>query len=52
MGSEPGSERIRLTEAESRARRRRSIAIGISLFVLVVLFYVMTFFRMGVGSHG
>ncbi len=49
MASEPHQDGIQLTEAEQKARRRRSIAIGLVLAVLVVLFYVVSLFRIGGG---
>lgn len=36
-----------LTEEQLRRRKARSIAIGVTLFVLVVLFYLVTVFKMG-----
>ena len=36
--------------AEQRARRRRSLAIGLTLAVLVVLFYIVSLFRIGGGA--
>lgn len=36
-----------LSEEQRRRRRHRNIAIGIALFVLVVLFYMLTVFRLG-----
>ncbi|WP_185985223.1 hypothetical protein [Aureimonas mangrovi] len=40
-------EPIRLTEAERKAQRRRSVAIALVLAALIVIFYVVTIFRMG-----
>ena len=34
-----------LTPEQARRRRRRSIAIGLLLAVLVVLFYIISFYR-------
>tara|TARA_R110002020_G_scaffold27319_31_gene88142 strand:+ start:1416 stop:1586 length:171 start_codon:yes stop_codon:yes gene_type:complete len=42
-------EGIQLTEAQKRRRRSRSIAIAVGLGVLVMLFYLITIFRMGSG---
>ncbi len=36
-----------LTEEQQRRRRARNVAIGVALFVLVVLFYLLTVFKMG-----
>lgn len=36
-----------LTEEQKRRRRARNVAIGVALFVLVVLFYLLTVFKMG-----
>lgn len=46
-----GEERngIVLTEQQKRSRRARSIAIAVALFGLVVLFYLVTIFKMGGG---
>ncbi|WP_018700425.1 hypothetical protein [Amorphus coralli] len=38
---------IRLTDRQKRNRRARSLAIAALLAVLVVLFYVITIFKMG-----
>ncbi|MEW5420410.1 hypothetical protein [Amorphus sp. 3PC139-8] len=48
MGDEP-DDGIRLTEAQKKRRRSRSIAIAVVLVFLVVLFYVITIFKMGSG---
>ncbi|WP_182084673.1 protoheme IX farnesyltransferase [Aureimonas sp. ME7] len=45
MVFDPQQETVRLNEAEARARRKRSLAIGAVLVVLVVLFYVVTLFK-------
>ncbi len=47
MSSEPGSNGIRLSDAERRAQRRRSVAIAVVLVALVVIFYVVTLIKMG-----
>ena len=39
----------RLTEAEARRRRARSIAIAAVLGGMVLLFYVVTMFKLGPG---
>lgn len=49
MSPEPRDELVQLNPAEQRARRRRSVAIGVVLAVLVVLFYVVSLFRIGGG---
>ncbi len=38
-----------LTAAEARSRRARNIAIGLAVGFLVVLFYVVTVVKLGVG---
>lgn len=38
---------IKLTEAQQKRRRQRNIAIAAVLVGLVVLFYVVTVFKMG-----
>lgn len=43
----PETSGITLTEAQARSRRRRSIALGVVIGGLVVLFYLITVFRMG-----
>lgn len=40
-------DRIELTEKQKKARRNRSVAIGVVLFLLVVLFYWATVFKLG-----
>lgn len=47
--SDDKEDGIRLTEEQKRRRRSRSIAIALVLAFLVVLFYVITIFKMGVG---
>lgn len=44
---------LALTEEQQRRRRARNVAIAVTLAVLVVLFYVVTVFKMGgdVGSR-
>lgn len=39
----------RLTPEETKRRRKRSIAIGLTLAALVLLFYVVTIAKLGVG---
>lgn len=39
--------RTALTEEQKRRRRGRNVAIGLALFGLVVLFYLITIFKMG-----
>lgn len=36
-----------LTEEQVRRRRQRNIAVALSLFALIVLFYVITIFKLG-----
>ncbi len=43
----PEKAGIVMTEAQSRSRRRRSIALALVIGGLVVLFYLITVFRMG-----
>ncbi|RIY03394.1 protoheme IX farnesyltransferase [Aureimonas flava] len=50
MSPDVRDETVRLTDAEARARRRRSLAIGLVLAVLVVLFYVVSLFRIAGGG--
>lgn len=38
---------IVLTEAQLKARKRRNVAIALTLAALVVLFWVITVFKMG-----
>lgn len=40
---------IVLTEEQLRARKRRNVAIALTLAALVVLFWVITVFKMGGG---
>ncbi len=40
---------IVLTEEQKRRRRNRNTAIAVVLFGLVVLFYVLTIFKLGGG---
>lgn len=44
-------ETIKMTEAQRKSRRQRNIALGVVLFCLAVLFYVMTWAKMG-GFNG
>ena len=37
----------RLTEADLKRRRARSVAIGLALGFMVLLFYVVTIFKLG-----
>ena len=47
MASDLEHEVVRLTTLEAKARRKRSVGIAIALAGLVVLFYVVTLFKMG-----
>jgi hypothetical protein len=38
---------IRLSDVEKAAQRRRNVAIGIGVTAIVLLFYVITIFKMG-----
>jgi len=38
---------IRLNDVEKAAQRRRNVAIGIGVTAIVLLFYVITIFKMG-----
>ena len=44
-------ETVNMTEAQKKSRRNRNVALGIALAGLVVLFYVMTWAKMG-AFHG
>ncbi len=46
MAGEWEEDHVRLTQNEKQAQRRRSVAIAVTLVVLVVLFYVVTLFKM------
>jgi len=41
---------VKLTDAQKKSRRGRNIALGLVLAGLVVLFYVVTLIKFGVGS--
>ncbi len=41
---------VRLTDEQRKRQRSRSIAIALVLAALVVLFYVVTFVKMGAGG--
>jgi hypothetical protein len=41
------SKGIRLSETEKAVQRRRNVAIGIGVAAIVLLFYVITIFKMG-----
>ena len=42
---------VKMTEAQRKSRRNRNVALGVLLAFLVVLFYVMTWAKMG-AFHG
>lgn len=44
-------ETVNMTEAQKKSRRNRNIALGLVLAGLVVLFYVMTWAKLG-AFHG
>ncbi len=44
-------ETVTMTEAQKKSRRNRNIALGLALAGLVVLFYVMTWAKLG-AFHG
>lgn len=44
---ERGSGGLVLSEEQQRRRKARNVAIAVTLGVLVVLFYVVTVFKMG-----
>lgn len=48
---DPGQQdsRYRLTPEQAKSRRSRNIAIGFSVVFLVVLFYVVTVAKLGLG---
>jgi hypothetical protein len=45
--AEPEKTGVRLTEEQIKRRRGRSVALALLLAALVVLFYVITIFKMG-----
>lgn len=48
MAQEPADKNgVVLTEAQAKARRRRSVALALVIGALVVLFYLITVFKMG-----
>lgn len=48
-GEPPRPDGIVLTPAQLQARRRRSVALAVIIGVLVVVFYLVTVFKMGAG---
>ena len=50
MSDEREKDLVRLTQEERQSQRRRSVAIAITLTALVVLFYIVTLFKMA-GNH-
>ena len=50
MTEDGGKDHVRLTQEERQSQRRRSVAIAITLTALVVLFYIVTLFKMA-GNH-
>ncbi len=50
MSEEGEKDHMRLTQEERQSQRRRSVAIAITLTALVVLFYIVTLFKMA-GNH-
>lgn len=44
-------ETVNMTEAQKKSRRNRNVALGLVLAALVVLFYVMTWAKLG-AFHG
>ncbi len=42
-------EPIRLTEEELKRQRRRSVALGLILAGLVLLIFLVTYFKLGAG---
>lgn len=44
---DPLPARIALSPAQAKSRRARNIAIGASVGLLVVLFYLVTIFKLG-----
>ncbi|MDX6807314.1 hypothetical protein [Terrihabitans rhizophilus] len=43
----PEDKGLVLTEEQVRRRRQRNIAVALSLLALIVLFYVITIFKLG-----
>lgn len=53
MSVEPmavAEDRIEISEEQRRRRRARSVAIGFVLAGVVLLFYVLTFVKLGPGA--
>ncbi|WP_427023457.1 protoheme IX farnesyltransferase [Aureimonas ureilytica] len=50
MSDEREKDLVRLTQEERQSQSRRSVAIAITLTALVVLFYIVTLFKMA-GNH-
>lgn len=46
---DPPETRVRLTDEQLKRRRARSLAIGLVLGGLALLFYVVTFIKLGGG---
>jgi hypothetical protein len=49
MTKPSNEEGISLTEAQEKRRRQRNLAIGLAIGFLVLLFYVVTIAKLGVG---
>ncbi|MER0236851.1 protoheme IX farnesyltransferase [Fulvimarina sp. MAC8] len=47
MTGDEKQETVKLTPEEAKARRKRSVAIAVTLFVLVVIFYIVSIVKMG-----
>ncbi len=47
QGAPRGVAPVALTPAQLRSRRHRNLAVGLIIGALVVLFYVMTFAKLG-----
>jgi hypothetical protein len=47
MTQEPSRDPLRLSEEQKKRRRQRSMAIGFLVAALVVIFYLITIFKLG-----
>lgn len=50
--AEPPRTGVVLTPEQTKRRRARSVALGLTLFALVVLFYVVTVYKLGANLIG
>jgi len=49
LGESDGGKGIVLTPQQVRSRRSRNIAIGVAVGLVVILFYVVTIAKLGLG---